>query len=1006
MLIQFLDIDDFCKNLKPVTSTIWVDKSGEFHEHGLFSELIFGPKETESRRITYSFINLHCTAIHPTGLKILTRLDSKIQKFISSEKSYILVDGNLEESEDGATGISEFVKIFPKIKFRTETPMREKLIHVINEAYRGKKLFINKIPIIPPEFRPVYQDNDGNWIKDQINDHYLDLLRRSISIQSVTATGPFFHILNYNIQQSVINLDNYVRQKVSKKYGLIRSQLLGKRVDFSGRAVITCGPELQQDEIGIPLRIAVLLFEPFILHILLYYPGFDNDEVKEEIKKFTNVDMSVDSIKKVIHSIHSGDVIPQKLYEIFFEVTKMAMQNRLVLAKRDPVLHAESVRAFKPVLTRGNTIQLSNLDVGGFNADFDGDQMAVFHPLSNESQADAAKMTRLVSANSSRSLTFGLSKEACVGLYVLTKPYVSKKSPIEVSPQDLENAIDPTIAVKYKSHVTTMGKAILNSCLPRDFRFIDIPVTKDIVSKIFLELTNKYDEEVVKMAAMKLQKYGYKFATIFSPSLTIDALQLPNSIKKQKEKLDQMEPEKASQTIQNMQTETIENLKGTGLYDLVESGSTKGWSQPTQILIAKGIIGDTEGNILQPIKSSFTEGLKPSEYFKASYAARKGIVDKVINTADTGYITRQLVFLLNSIELDPRLVDCKTKHFLELKLTDDIASRLNGRYVLHGDKIVEFDPKEFKAGKMISLRSPVFCRSPKICHTCYGNLFERHKTQFIGVYAGQVVGEVGTQLTMRTFHTGGAVTLIKRNLFKDIQDNTVQDIMKILPKIFKVSEDTNKLLCLKPSVLKLTLSDYTMNYNLFIDEDNKVITIKGFIGQFICEDNTIPIVLDYQVKIYFNSYVKDKEFITINYDENDLFLEVPLEKQEIKESVLYTGRLLSGKETFVDINHLFMKLYKVYQPLSKEMDLVHLELLLSQCLRDKDNTTIAARLGKNPLDPVLFNIKKDIFSTSFLQGLSFENIGEAIIAGLTLENDLEPSIIEKILTGTIAEKEK
>jgi len=259
---------------------------------------------------------------------------------------------------------------------------------------------------------------------------------------------------------------------------------------------------------------------------------------------------------------------------------------------------------------------------------------------------------------------------------------------------------------------------------------------------------------------------------------------------------------------------------------------------------------------------------------------------------------------------------------------------------------------------------------------------------------------------MRTFHTGGAVTLIKRNLFKDIQDNLIKDVMKELPKLFKISEDTNKLYCLQPSSLKLTLADYTVNYNLFIDEDNKYITIKGFIGEFTSNGVVIPIVLDYQVRIYFSSYRRDKEFITINYDENDLFLEVPLEKQEIKESVLYTGRLLSGKETFVDINHLFMKLYKVYQPLSKDMDLVHLELLLSQCLRDKENTTIAARLGKNPLDPVLFNIKKDIFSTSFLQGLSFEDIGKAINAGLTLDYDLEPSIIEKILTGTIAEKEK
>lgn len=268
MLIQFLDIDDFCKGLNPVTTTILIDKSGEFHEHGLFSELIFGPKETNSRKLTYSYIDLHCGIIHPTGLRILTRLDSKIVKFISSESSYIIEDGMLEESNDNkaVTGLSSFFEIFPKLKFRVDTPEREKLIHVINESYKKHKLFINKIPIVPPDFRPMYQDQDNKWRHDEINDLYLNILRQATSIQSITHSGPFFDILNFNIQKSANDIDNFVRQRVSKKYGLIRSQMLGKRVDYSGRGVITCGPEIQLDEIGLPFGIAVSLFELFIIH--------------------------------------------------------------------------------------------------------------------------------------------------------------------------------------------------------------------------------------------------------------------------------------------------------------------------------------------------------------------------------------------------------------------------------------------------------------------------------------------------------------------------------------------------------------------------------------------------------------------------------------------------------------------------------------------------------------------------------------------------------------------
>jgi DNA-directed RNA polymerase subunit beta' len=1002
MLIKLMDVNNFCKNLKPVKTSITVTKSDEFHEGGIFSEIIFGPLGSSLRTNTYSYIELNCKIIHPTAFKILKQLDRKIIDFISVEKTFNLdTNGILQEDENGINGINNFIKIFPNINFREHTPERKKLSDMIKGAFKQGTLFVDKIPVVPPDFRPIYKDNEGRWIQDKMNNFYTSLITRSISIKPIDVKSPFFDILNFNIQKSVNDLDEFTREKISHKYGLIRSSILGKRVDYSGRAVISCGPELRGDEIGIPFKMAISLFEPFILHLILYSPIERKEIIRKEIENFTKQEVSIDTIKKIMTSIKNGDYIPPKLYKIFYDITETSMKDRLVLAKRDPVLHPESVRAFTPILIEGNTVRISNLDVGGFNADFDGDQMAIFHPLSNEAQEDAKKMTKLVSSTSSYSLGFALSKEACAGLYILTKDYSSRKSPITFNLSERDKYSDPTIPTIYKNKRTTLGKAIFNSCFPSNFTFVDKLITKKEINELFLKLTNKYDRETILKTSFNLQKYAFKFATLFSPSITLDDLEIPEKIYRLKKKLQNASTEEASKLLNEMKLMMIDHLKDTGLYDLVESGSTKGWDQPTQILIAKGIIADTQGNILPTIKSSLSEGLKPTEYFNVSYGARKGIIDRVLNTAETGYTTRQLIYLLNSVELDLFLKDCGTKNCLEVKLTKDIISRLTGRYIKINDEVVEFNKSKFKPGDIIQLRSPIYCESPKICHTCYGRLLERHGTPFVGMYAAQVVGESGTQNIMRTFHKGGAISLIKRDILKEIINNNVDLKSNIVNKYFKQTDQ--KLYCNIEFKLKLDLSDYTENSNLFINENERNIYLKGLLCIVTADNIEFDVILDYSVKIFYNELTKTDKKIIIEYKKGDLILDVPIEYQEIKESILYLKRILSGKEIFKDNNHLFLKLYKVYENLSN-FDLVHLEVLLSQCMRDKKNVMIPARLGSNPFDPTLLNIKKNVFSTSFLQGLAFENIGEAIKVGLTSDQELPPSMIEKILTGKIVER--
>jgi len=1004
--ISFLNLKEFSKHLVPVTSTQFFTRTDEFHPQGLFSEIIFGPAGSLDRRRIFSYINLQSKVIHPTAFKILIQLDRKIEKFVSA-LSLFSVDksGVLQEDEKGVNGISAFIKLFPKINFRGESSDREKYIKLLKKSYQEDTLFIDKVPVIPPSYRDTFTDEETKEKTiDPLNDYYIKILKQSFSVRSSGRSGTVYDLMNWSVQLAVNDHNEFIQTRVGKKYGIIRSQLLGKRVDFSGRAVIASGPTLKADEIGVPLRMAVSLFEPFLIHILLYSNIINRDELQKEMKSFTGTELSVESIRRVIKSIKGGDSIPKPLVEIFFSATETAIHNRVVLAKRDPVLHAESVRGFKPVLIMGNVIQVSSLCVGGFNADFDGDTMALFHPLTDEAQIDARKMMRTNTGNTT-TISFDLSKEMCVGLFEITKDIKLNKSPVGVTKEILENATDPYIPVTFRGHSTTMGKAIFNYCLPDKYPFIDQQVTKKIANGILYKIHETLGPEIAKDVANKLKNVGFKFSTIMAPSISLDDIRIPDSILKLKNKLEGKSIEEQIEIIDQMKEIMIKYLKDTGVYDLVESGATKGWDQPLQILVSKGIISDPSGNILSAIKGSFSDGLTPKEYFKAASGARKGLIDRVINTSDTGYTSRKLAFLLGPVEADLYLKDCKTERVLRLKLTKDLIGRLTGRFVIKGSKIIEFNKDDYKEGDSINLRSPIYCRSPKICHICYGRLLERHKTPYVGIVAAQQVGERGTQLILRVFHLGGAIKISVRDILQDIVDNDpLVDKSKISKYLNQIGND---LISKGSCKLTINLEDYEIEKSIEIIEEESIVWVKSLISRIEFHDTVFDIILDYAVELKIKDMVKEgKERIILNYQDGDSILQVPLEKQELKEQVLYVNRLLGGGEVFKDTLHLLMKLYKVYGPIAGDMDLVHLEILISQSLRDKNDESIPARLGKHPDDPAMANIKKNVFSSGFVHGLAFENTGLAIKTGLITEQKMEPSIIEKILTGTLVEKEK
>lgn len=1003
-MLNLLDVEKFCRGLTPVTSTDFLTRTEQFHPEGLFSELIFGAVETNARDNNFSFIDLYCRVIHPTALKILLRLDRRISTFLTTENKFSIdKEGNLIlDEENGLTGIANFFTIFPQIKFRAGSVDREKLIKFITRCYKDETLFIKKVPIIPPNMRPMFQDEDGNWTVDPLNDYYITIMRRASQIKVAGKSGELFDLLNYSVQKAVIDHDEFVRTKIEKKSGIVREQMLSKRVDFSARAVITPNPDLDAHHIGIPLMDAVMLFNPLLLHQLLYTNNIDHDELANEVKNYTGLDLSIDTINRVLKAIKNGDEIPKRLYDIIYQATELAMENRVVIAKRDPCLHAQGVRGYFPVLTKGNTIELSTLIVGGHGADFDGDQMAIYSPMTNESVEQVKeRMMRVEAPEISSGINLDFSKEMGVGFYVLTKDIKSRKPEVLVTDKDLENITDLNVPVIYRRTKTTIGRALLNSCFPSDYPFVNKPVTKKIANQIISDISKRYGDEQTIISSNKMKNLAFKYATIVAPSMTLDMIELPPEIYKLKEKLSKATTEEGVDILAKMKVITIEHLKDTGLYDLVESGSTKGWDQPLQILAAKGIIADTTGKVLPPISASFADGYSSSEYFLASTGARKGLIDRVINTSSTGYMSRKLAYVLNSVEVDPYLTDCKTDKYLQVKLDKDLMKKLSGRFVLKGKEVVEFNPNDYKPGDMINLRTPIYCKSLKICHTCYGRLIERHKTPYVGILAAQTIGERGTQLIMRTFHTGGAVKLTKRDIISDIFQNERKISKPELLQYFK--QDEANLISSSKMKMIIDLNDYfSDDYEIDSDENN--IWMKSLISKIYVDNKIIDVILDYEVNLNSIQCVITKESIELQFEESDKILTTTLEKSDLKELVRYVERLMIGKEIFKDPDHLFVKMYRVYGPIA-DSDVVHFEILLSQCLRSKQNLSFPARVVE-PYDPIMMNLRKVVFNSGFFQGLAFENLNGAIENMLTNEEELEPSILEKVFTGKLIVKEE
>jgi len=373
-------MDSFVKDLKPVSSSEYIAGKGiQFHPDGLFSESIFGLFDSKDRKDLYSYIELNCKVLHPAMWNVLRRLNRKILSAINKEASFSINSaGELEQNPDGEIkGLSSVIENFDKIVFKSDgNTFREDLIKMVKYYQNKNMLFLSKVLVIPAYYREAEFDQINQQMRvDPLNEYYVKIIRQSLQLQSIR-TGEVFDVLATKMNNLVLDLYEYLVAKIGKKSGIIRSKVLGKRIDFSARAVISGGSDqIGVDQIGVPFRILVKIFEPFLLFDLLKSGAVSQGELGRVLKEFNSSTLSVLNLRNLFTGIYHGDEIPVELESMLKDSVNRVIGDKVVIAKRDPALHTESVQAFYPVMVSGSTIRLSILKCGGFSADFDGDSI-------------------------------------------------------------------------------------------------------------------------------------------------------------------------------------------------------------------------------------------------------------------------------------------------------------------------------------------------------------------------------------------------------------------------------------------------------------------------------------------------------------------------------------------------------------------------------------------------------------------------------------------------------
>ena len=702
------------------------------------------------------------------------------------------------------------------------------------EAFRRSKnrpewMILSVLPVIPPDLRPMVQLDGGRFATSDLNDLYRRVINRNNRLKRLLELGaPDVIVRNEKrmLQEAVDSLiDNSQRGKalsrrgrrelkslsdmLKGKKGRFRRNLLGKRVDYSGRSVIVVGPKLKLYQCGLPKTMALELYRPFVIAGL--------------VRK--NYAANVKGARRLMERNRP------EVWEVLEEVIK----DRPVLLNRAPTLHRLGIQAFEPVLIEGSAIQLHPLVTTAFNADFDGDQMAVHVPLSEKAVWEARNLM-LASKNLLKPADgepiVSPSKDMVLGVYYLTRnpenPYTGKE-PGYASIDEVEMAFRLN-QVKVETQIrlqtmtwydeennrleepvkrvvnTTVGRVLFNWILPPEIQFFNDYLEKGRIKALIAEIYDICGEEVTTQVADRIKDIGFEYAMLSGTTLSVADITVPEEKKDiitestaeveevqksyRRGRLTEQEMNERvidiwQETTRKVSDAVRKNMDPVGnLSTMANSGATKGGFGPiSQLAGMRGLMADPAGRIIRlPIQSNFREGLTALEYFISTHGARKGLADTALRTADAGYLTRRLVDVAQDMIINE--IDCGTTDGIWIRREDDVAgqsmeSRLYGRIAAQnvidpktGELIVERDQMFSNADLLkvknaniseVMVRSPLTCELEHgLCQKCYGMDLGRGKLvdkgTAVGTIAAQSIGEPGTQLTLRTFHTGGVAS--------------------------------------------------------------------------------------------------------------------------------------------------------------------------------------------------------------------------------------------------------
>ena len=843
----------------------------------------------------------------------------------------------------------------------------------IESNQRPEWMILTVIPVIPPDLRPLLQLDGGRFATSDLNDLYRRVINRNNRLKRLLELGaPDIIVRNEKrmLQEAVDALiDNGRRGRpvtgannralkslsdmLKGKQGRFRQNLLGKRVDYSGRSVIVVGPELKMFQCGLPKEMALELFKPFVMRDLVE--------------------------KGIANNIKSARKMVERSRPEVWDSLEVVIKGHPVLLNRAPTLHRLGIQAFEPVLVEGHAIKLHPLVCTPFNADFDGDQMAVHLPLSTEAQREA-RMLMLASGNllkpSDGEPVTVPTQDMILGSYYLTmvnpddpghgkvfrdeaealmaysEHVVTLQAPVKVRRTMVFDGKEESALVD-----TTVGNIIFNTPIPQDLGYVDrtdpahkfdyeigFQVTKKKLPDIISRCLTKHGTKTTAIMLDAIKAQGYKYSTLSAITVAVpDAIipdEKPDILAAADKKVEKVmknynrglisDDERYKKTVdiwldatEQVSTALSTNLKEhhqrNPIYMMSDSGARGSMDQIKQLAGMRGLLANTAGKTLEmPIRANYREGLNILEYFISSRGARKGLTDTALRTADSGYLTRRLVDV--SQEVIIREEDCHATEGIWVReisegnaSIESFAERLIGRYALHDvldpatgellvskDKMMDmFDAEKIEAAgiKELQIRSVMTCRAHVgVCARCYGSNMSNGECvkvgESVGIIAAQSIGEPGTQLTMRTFHSGGIAS--------------AEDITQGLPRVEELFESR------RPKAMAI-MSEIAGTVHIDDTKKTRHVEVNG------TDDNGAPVTKSYIIP--FGQRVKVME--------GDVLEKGAL----ITEGHAYPQDILAILGRVATQNYLISEVQKVYRLQGVEINDKHIEVIVRQMMR-------------------------------------------------------------------------